>query len=187
MLNRVNLVYKTKQQKFLYKWRVYALSHAANQQIKNHAEFIDRLAHENLKLKSEPNMSFADKHKEDFMNCSPKFKGECRSQNSAHKRYHLRAQSPYSTDRDFRFLYPETENARYSESPSPRSKKDSPRNGYADSYSRLKNKQYIDKLYEKGKQKLLSRSRSVYMPINEAEELKECSFHPRVKHNLRLK
>lgn len=52
-----------------------------------------------------------------------------------------------------------------------------------DGYQRLRNKQWVDRLYEKGKQKTLARSRSAYISLKEAEELKECSFHPKIKHN----
>lgn len=112
-------------------------------------------------------------------------------------RYQLRNMSPYSVDKDTRFLNPEIEDARATETPSPRksnspktllrSKPATPTNFYYDGYNRLRNKQWVDNLYENGKQKLMSRSRSVYMSLKEAEELKECTFHPRIKHNLSLK
>lgn len=68
-----------------------------------------------------------------------------------------------------------------------RCKSTTPTNFYFDGYNRLRNKQWVDNLYENGKQKLMSRSRSVYMSLKEAEELKECTFHPRIKHTSAMK
>jgi len=78
------------------------------------------------------------------------------------------------------YLEPTTELAstsQYSESPEKSSETNF--NGYR----RLRNKQWVDNLYEKGKQKQQARARSAFITEKEATDLKECTFQPRVNYN----
>ena len=196
MLQRADFRHKLKEQRCFYTWKLFSQAKANAQIIKENSEFIERLTYENFRLKSEPNHSYRDGYRDTNLYSSPNFK-ETKSLNTQRNRYQLRNASPYSVDKDFRFLNPEIEDAVISESPTPRktasptlmlrSKSTTPSNFYYDGYDRLRNKQWIDNLYENGKQKLMSRSRSVYMSLKEAEELKECTFHPRIKHNQLVK
>lgn len=49
-------------------------------------------------------------------------------------------------------------------------------------FKRLRNKQWIDNLYQKGKEKQQARSRSTFLTSQDAKDLKECSFHPKITH-----
>ena len=101
------------------------------------------------------------------------------------KRYTLRTPTHESATRNTQSLYPDVTNVSYNaSSPSPTSKY-TVRDSYMNGYRRLHNKQWIDSLYEEGKRKLQARSKSAYMTMKEAEDLKKCTFQPRIKHTQR--
>lgn len=87
--------------------------------LKEHTEFIEQLTIENFRLKSEPNVSYRDGFRDTNLNSSPNFK-DYKSCSNHKNRYHLRNMSPYSFEKDVNFLSPKIEEAKVTETPSPK-------------------------------------------------------------------
>lgn len=152
------------------------------QRMNEQRDLMDQLARDNFRLRSEPNLSFAEAPANSYRNITTENKHELKSYDGHTKRYNLRTPTREPLD-NMRHLYPETDLAIDSEPSFSPLQRHTHRPKAADGYQRLRNKQWVDSLYEDGKQKQLARSKSAFLTQKEAEELKECTFHPRIKHN----
>ena len=177
--------------------------------IKDANKQADQAAMENFELKGQRNLAFLEDDQR-YLNTirsadvgvgsgmTPNhLNNELRTHYSPCKRYNMRVNSPSIHTNYSKSLMPQTYRIpspveKYSESEKSvvKSSSDSKYKflEYEESVSRrnLRNKQHIDRLYENGKQKMLSRSQSNFMSYKESKDLQECSFHPKVKNSYKI-